>query len=514
MTTTRRATIALILTFIFAILLCPAVFADEGGTGNEWVYDEPQVVTDETEAYIKNLNETVFTSYKNKPQLAIVIINDLPYSIDNYKRDLFNEFGVGTAEENCGMLFLFAINDREYALEIGDGFKKGSLLRQDLETDFITEDMKNSLRAGDYDSVVLQVAQYLEGVMADEENGIYDQAEAEKLAAQKLLEEQIIAQAAKMEAIINRIFVIGAIILIALCLISFAVALIKKHLCKKKIQALCSSYSKHLHVAGTTEKEFTAFLKERYSSISNAELEEQFLNLLHEHYLTRQTSLLYTSIVNKERLSLYEMALKDTNNIQAFMRCQITSLDMIIYQVDEAERKKDEMRCRNAGIIDQFLQANKHRIVHKSTYKAIRASLYKHQYHDKLVTQDILEKAFVAALNDLNFRWEVDRFIREHSDQTGQYFNRDVFYTELLQSENYRNYHYNRYYDSSWMYPLLIMHMANGKKAHQEKIEQERRQHQAEERRRQKESIQSSNSSFSTSFGGGSSSGGGFKGGW
>ena len=62
---------------------------------NEWVYDEPQVVSAETEAYIASLNET-FAGYQNKPQLLIMIINKLPYNIDDYKLDMFNEYGVGT----------------------------------------------------------------------------------------------------------------------------------------------------------------------------------------------------------------------------------------------------------------------------------------------------------------------------------------------------------------------------------------------------------------------------------
>ena len=101
-------------------------------------------------------------------QLAFIVLKKLPYNIDDYKLDMFNEYGVGTKEENHGMLFVFAISDREYALEIGDGFEKGSTLRKDLETDFITEDMKNSLRSENYDAVVLQVTQYLEKLMLDE----------------------------------------------------------------------------------------------------------------------------------------------------------------------------------------------------------------------------------------------------------------------------------------------------------------------------------------------------------
>lgn len=175
--------IVLIVAMVFGIALHVSAASDEDAYGSEWLYDEPQVISDETENYLTNLNENVFANYANKPQLAIVVVNNLPYDIDRYKRDLFNLNGIGTEAENCGMLFIFAVNDRKYGLEIGDGFEKGSLLREDLETDFITEDMKNALRAGDYDTVVLQVVQYLESLMADEENGVYAQKEAERLAA-------------------------------------------------------------------------------------------------------------------------------------------------------------------------------------------------------------------------------------------------------------------------------------------------------------------------------------------
>lgn len=179
----KKVAFVLAVVVILGSLMGVPVLAAENEFGNAWVYDEAQMVSDETEEYIRALNEDVFAGYQDRPQLAIVVVNDLPYNMDSYKQDLFNEFGVGTAEENCGMLFLLAINDREYAIEIGDGFEKGSLLRKYLEKDFITEDMKDALRAGDYDSVVRGVARYLEGLMADEENGVFAQREAEMLAA-------------------------------------------------------------------------------------------------------------------------------------------------------------------------------------------------------------------------------------------------------------------------------------------------------------------------------------------
>jgi len=147
----------------------------------------------------------------------------------------------------------------------------------------------------------------------------------------------------------------------------------------------------------------------------------------------------------------------------------------------------------------------------------------------RIASQNELEETFVAALASANFRWEVGRFIDEHSDQaSGQYFNREAFYQELSATDNFRNYQYSNRYDNSWMLPLLVMHVANREQKHKEELrrreEAERRRREEEERRRREaeeyeairsiERMRSNNSSFGGGFGGGSSSGGGFKGGW
>ena len=60
--------LAFVLTLICVLTQNPVVFAAD--TGNEWVYDESNVISKDTEDYIKNLNENIFSVYKNKPQLA------------------------------------------------------------------------------------------------------------------------------------------------------------------------------------------------------------------------------------------------------------------------------------------------------------------------------------------------------------------------------------------------------------------------------------------------------------
>lgn len=175
----KKVSVFLVFVLFISMFIGIPASAAENVFGNAWVYDEAQVISSETEEYIQDLNENVFAAYRDKPQVAFVVVNTWPYDVDQYKLDLFNELGVGTIDENCGMLFLLAVDAREYAFEIGDGFKEGSLLRKDLEADFISEDMKDAAREGDYDRFVLLVAQYLDRLMADAENGVYEQKEAE-----------------------------------------------------------------------------------------------------------------------------------------------------------------------------------------------------------------------------------------------------------------------------------------------------------------------------------------------
>lgn len=494
-------------------------FAAAEEYGNEWVYDEPQVISVKTEDYIKNLNETVFSEYRNKPQLAIVMIHDLPYDMQQYKLDLFNDYGVGTADENCGMLFLFAINNREYGLEIGDGFKNGSILRKELESDFITESMKDSLRAGDYDSVIFQVVQHLESIMANEEAGVYAQLEAEKLAVQAVAVQKIVALSAGLQSVAKGLVVALCILCPAAALLVLAFHLITTHLWKKKVYSLLDSHYKYVSMAQITKEEFISYLKDKQVKRSSKDTEAKILDLLYSVYLDKQLKQLEQSVSNHSYLNKYKNTLRRTNNFQAFKDCRLTSLSTIVYRVDEEEKQKSLTIQKNQELIEQFFAANKHRIVHNETQVSIYKTLCNQAYTDKQITQDVLETAFVRALHNANFQWEVDRFLLENKDQArGQFFDRSSFLRELSSSANYHNYTYSSSYDRSWMYPLLVMHMGSRRKAHEDELElrrqEQERRREEEARRKEEEEMHSNNSSFGSGFGGGFSSGGGFKGGW
>ena len=560
--------VLLILSILFPIV---ANASENDGHGNEWVYDEPQVLSDETEAYIKNLNENVFPGYANKPQLAIMIINDLPYNMTQYKLDTFNDYGIGTAEENCGMLFIFALNDREYGLEIGDGFEKGSILRADLETDFVTEEMKNYLKSKDYDTAIMMIIQYLEKLMADQENGVYAQKEAEKLAADQAAANAVIEKInrigiveyedasikrvndaksaykkltkAQKQLVYNyemlvaasntlgelqrenniRIFkLVGFVFCVAgaiVGLIALLIAFVKKALANQKVDELLNRHSHLLSVARLSDVDVRTAVKDRASEYSAKCIESKFLGIIYELYIQKQSVIIGNLPNVLCEYDDYVSELRKVNTLRAFENCRLTDVAIIVANVDDRQRKKDELREANTKKVNDFLSANRHRVADDDIWVELRTLMHKSfDNHSVEVSDGQLEKYFAEKLNELGFKKEFDKFVSANKDSIGRDFNRSKLYSEMCSTNNYRGYRYGMRMDRIWMMHMLMSHQ---KRQKQDRLEQEKRDQEAAERRRreaqrraQQQSISNSNSSFGSSFGGGRSSGGGFKGGW
>ena len=494
-------------------MLAPIVVRAEGH-GNAWVYDEPNVVSDETEEYIRNLNESVFIGYKEKPQLAFIVINDLPYNIDDYKLDMFNEYGVGTKEENHGMLFVFAINDREYALEIGDGFKKGSLLRKDLETDFITSEMKQSLRDGNYDIVVKQVAEHLARMMADEENGVYAAKEEEKAIRDAEFEAQ-----SKKVAGIALIVLLSALGLVAFGI--FASWLFKRISIARAINASMDKYSRHVALLKMDNKILKKLAFEEFENKDAEYVHEHMMYFLYNHFIYEQEALLdKRNLANKS--NLYRAHLSNRNTINTFAAMQIVGIDMIILEVDAAEEKRKSTQNTNINLVEKFLEDNLHRVENKAIVDKLTSRFEGKKLDSRLVTIDELEEHFTKTMSALNFEYEFDKFCEENKDKIDpKYFDRNDFYKTVQSTPNYANYHYSHTYNRNWMMHFLMIHMASQRRQVEARERREREEREARERRRreeaarkQRQQMQNHNSSFGSGFGGGFSSGGGFKGGW
>lgn len=508
--------LAIVLAILMVLAMTAPIVAHATEYGNAWVYDEVGVVSDETEAYIANLNENVFANYKEKPQLAFIIIDRLPYNIDSYKLDMFNEYGVGTKEENHGMLFVFAISDREYALEIGDGFEKGSTLRKDLETDFITEDMKNSLRSENYDAVVLQVTQYLEKLMLDEENGVYAIKDAEAAEAKAAADAQA-REVAKWALIV-------LVALIALGGLGVGVYhLVMVVLRKNAINNSIVKYANQIAQFGTKEQQ-DAVVREMRNNFAHSDpkfIKNYFGSTLFKKYRVY----VIHRFAREGRDELYHQYCNKWESLASRAQmeiCDIPSVEYVISEVNEAEDKMLANAAKNKQIVDKFFAENKNRIENKSIVSAIDSRLdVLRSARARIISVDEVEASFTKFIKEESFDYEVKRFMAENRELVEDNdFSEREFREMLRKHANYGTYRYTPHYNNAWMHNLLILHIANRARIRRDNEKRAAEQRAAEEKRRQErarrqaQQQRSNNTSFGTGFRGGFSTGGGFRGGW
>ncbi|NMB95757.1 MAG: TPM domain-containing protein [Clostridiaceae bacterium] len=115
-------------------------------TSNFYVNDYADVIDEEVENLIVVNGEAL--EEKTGAQIVIVTIDFTDgISIDEYAADLFNEWKLGSAEKNNGLLILMSIGDEDYWAVQGKGLETtltsgeiSQILYDHLEPDFASED--------------------------------------------------------------------------------------------------------------------------------------------------------------------------------------------------------------------------------------------------------------------------------------------------------------------------------------------------------------------------------------
>lgn len=100
-------------------------------------------------------------------QLEIVTVSSLPHgeTIESYANKIFNKLGIGNSEKNNGALYLIAINNREFRLELGYGLE--GILSDKKADDLINDEEAISLfRVEKYDEGIRKVAQNIFELMS------------------------------------------------------------------------------------------------------------------------------------------------------------------------------------------------------------------------------------------------------------------------------------------------------------------------------------------------------------
>jgi uncharacterized protein len=116
--------IAIFITLI-SVLVCSAVYAADipAPTSEFYVNDTANVLSDKTERTIIDKNIALYEA--TGAQIVVVTVDYThTASIADYAYELFNEYKIGSAEKNNGLLLLLSIGDDDYYVLQGEGLER------------------------------------------------------------------------------------------------------------------------------------------------------------------------------------------------------------------------------------------------------------------------------------------------------------------------------------------------------------------------------------------------------
>lgn len=141
------------MAFTMALLMFIPASVASANTINpdSYVSDGSKVLSDNTKIMVAGMN-VKYSGYGDRVTLVFVTRpGQLNEDISSYKTGLFNYLGVGSKNDNKGVMILLMPDARKYAVEIGDGITGN--LRSVLSTDYIGDSPAiNLLKSGNWDA--------------------------------------------------------------------------------------------------------------------------------------------------------------------------------------------------------------------------------------------------------------------------------------------------------------------------------------------------------------------------
>ncbi|MTD40153.1 TPM domain-containing protein [Erwinia sp. CPCC 100877] len=132
---------------------------------NTFISDNAGMLNKKTKQTIYQLNKQLAAA-TNGAQLMVVTIPELPSGedIDTYAEKIFNQLGIGDADEKNGVLYLIALDDQKFRLEVGYGLE--GLIPDGKAGDIINNDnVVDNFKDEKYDAAVSQVVEQVFGLM-------------------------------------------------------------------------------------------------------------------------------------------------------------------------------------------------------------------------------------------------------------------------------------------------------------------------------------------------------------
>lgn len=157
---------SVLLSLLFAMIcLCfpVAAFVEQGE--DIFVTDAAGVLSESTEQMVIETNERLMTECAGA-QIAVVFVNYLDgYASDEYANRLFNDWGVGDAQENNGMLLLAAVSEGKGWLATGSGIN--DVFTDEIAGEYLNDYFWDDFDRGNYDEAVETLLTELSGWYAN-----------------------------------------------------------------------------------------------------------------------------------------------------------------------------------------------------------------------------------------------------------------------------------------------------------------------------------------------------------
>lgn len=151
----KRTIIGVITLIIVCFILNTTVLAI---SESKYVYDETNILSENIIDYVTNINNTTLGEYK---YTVYVTQSTNGIDIEDFKKRVFYDIGLNTNENKKDIMFMIAIEDKTYALELEEDVSR--ILAEDFSFEkIITPDIIVDMENSDWEYAIFKVTKQIE----------------------------------------------------------------------------------------------------------------------------------------------------------------------------------------------------------------------------------------------------------------------------------------------------------------------------------------------------------------
>lgn len=149
------------------LAISPADVPNPRQTNGTWVTDMANLLSAESESELNRIISNL--EAENGTEIAVVTVEDTyPSSSPKaFATELFNDWGIGKAEANNGVLFLVSKGDRRTELEIGYGLE--GVITNEQASQLLRNEVTPQFKIGNFDAGILQGTEMLVSILSGEQ---------------------------------------------------------------------------------------------------------------------------------------------------------------------------------------------------------------------------------------------------------------------------------------------------------------------------------------------------------